>query len=81
MSSFSYENVTHEQSEEIAISIIEMAEQIFIECGAKSDFCIQHDGLVFGGVNRLILTKYGWRIDRSDCTPRFIEQFDLLMQD
>jgi len=77
MSGFNYENVTDEQSEEISTAIIEMAKQIFIECRAESDFCIQSaSGLVFGGVNRLKLTQYGWKIEHPYCTPQFIEQFD-----
>ena len=61
----------------ITFAVKEMALQIFADCGAPDDFCVQTIGasLVFGGANRLILSEYGWRIDEAYCTPRFIERF------
>jgi hypothetical protein len=68
-----------EQDGELAYSIEEMASQIFTECGAEDDYCVQSIGwgsIVFGGTNRLILDKNGWRLDESYCTLRFIDQFN-----
>ena len=61
----------------ITFTVKEMALQIFADCGAPGDFCVQDIGasIVFGGTNRLILSEYGWRIDEAYCTPRFIERF------
>lgn len=64
---------------DIAYAVEAMALEIFEDCGAASDYCVQHRGedrLIFGGTNRLILDKRGWRIDRSACTERFIRRWD-----
>lgn len=62
----------------IAFMVREAAAQIFFECGAASDMCIQVVGetrIVFGGTNRLILDDHGWSIDEPYCTPSFITAF------
>lgn len=71
--------VTVEGLYDIGSEVFEMAEQIFIWCGAESDFCHQ-TGLVFGSTNRIILTQRGWQMDRSYCTPKFIENFEALKE-
>lgn len=66
-------------STDIDYAVQAMARSIFIDCGAESDYCVQYRGenvLIFGGTNRLKLTRYGWTIDPSYCTPRFIELFN-----
>ena len=64
---------------EIGELVIEEAMDIFCECQAESDFCVQHVGqcVVFGGSNRLIFSvKTGFRPDRSYCSARFLENWD-----
>ncbi len=67
------------QSQEIGMMIIEEAADRFTECGAASDFCIQHIGaaVIFGGTNRLIFSlKVGFYLDKSYCTERFIKEYE-----
>jgi hypothetical protein len=62
-----------------------IAYSIFSQCGAASDFCIQHaspESVVFGGTNRLILHfRSGWYADRSYCSSRFLERWDAIKHD
>lgn len=55
--------------------VIDAAKDVFIDCGAEDDFCVQHVtpvSAVFGGTNRVIWTPAnGFRIDESFCTSRF----------
>ena len=62
---------------ELGDAVYELAQEIFDNCGATDDICIQH-GTVFGGTNRLILTVRGWCPDRSYCTEAFLANFDRL---
>ena len=67
------------QSQEIGMVIIEEAADRFTECGAASDFYIQHIGstVVFGGTNRLIFSlKFGFYMEKSYCTERFIKEYE-----
>ena len=59
----------------IGIAVYEKAQEIFEACDAGNDFCHQ-TGLVFGGTNRIKLTKSGWVADSSYCTERFLDAFD-----
>lgn len=61
-------------SEEIGLGVQEIAILIFHECGAESDYCHQ-TGLVFGSVNRIVLTARGWVAHKSHCTERFLNEF------
>jgi hypothetical protein len=60
--------------EDCGIAVYEMAEQIFEEIGMKHDFAHQ-GGLVFGSVNRIRLTQFGWRADPAYCTEKFLRRF------
>jgi hypothetical protein len=67
--------------EDVHDSVQEMAYQIFADCGRKDDYCIQHAGgivIVFGGWNRIILGRYGWRASKSHCTEEFYNKFQEL---
>lgn len=59
----------------IVDNIVSYARNIFAECEAESDFCIQYVGyetMTFGGTNRLIWSvTHGFRIDEGYCTARF----------
>lgn len=64
----------------IGQEVCNIAESIFIECGAERDFCVQdnsHFGtVVFGSVNRVIWNvANGFSIDEGYCTPEFTERF------
>ena len=61
--------------ESIGIQVYEQAQEIFAACGAADDFCHQ-TGLVFGGTNRIKLTKRGWIAESSHCTEKFLDAFD-----
>ena len=62
----------------VGASVIEMAEYVFELSGSPEDFCVQAIGgaVVFGKTNRLVLSAFGWNIDRAYCTDRFAEAFD-----
>ena len=64
----------------IGMSVCMEAFEIFCECGAERDFCIQHvawTGSVFGGDNRLLWSPVnGFRPDESYCTTRFKHLFN-----
>lgn len=67
-----------DNAENLGELLCEMAEEIFIECGAADDFCIQSVGsaaAVFGGTNRLIFTIKGFHIDESYCNHEFRRLF------
>jgi len=70
------------QLSEVGLIVVDTAAEIFRQCGASSDFCIQAiypTGAVFGGTNRLIWHAVrGFRPDRSYCTSRFLAAFDAL---
>lgn len=75
---------TDEQIEVIGMRVCEVALEIFQRCGSESDFCVQHAwvNIVFGGTNRLIFSPHsGWRIDRSDCTTKFIDCWESIKND
>ena len=64
----------------IGEQVCAVAETIFRDCGAESDYCIQDNSrygqVVFGGVNRVIWTvSGGFSISLSHCTDEFIEKF------
>jgi len=76
---FTYES----DKEAVAEALANMAKEIFTACRAESDYCVQSvsdDYIVFGGVNRLMLTHYGWSISNSHCTPRFKTLFKELFK-
>ena len=57
-----------------AIEVQMIAEDIFKKCGAPDDFAVQGP-TVFGSVNRIKLTAYGWRAFPDHCTTRFMAEF------
>ena len=62
-------------------TVMGIAGGIFEDCTAdKNDFGIQHvsvgDCIIFGGTNRLKLSRYGWEIFETHCSPTFIEKFN-----
>ena len=64
----------------IGEQVCAVAETIFKDCGAETDYCIQDNSrygqVVFGAVNRVIWTVAGgFSISRSHCTDEFIEKF------
>jgi hypothetical protein len=68
--------------EAMGTMVVDAAKDIFQDCGALSDFCVQNVGpssVVFGGVNRVIWTPLrGFRRNHVDCTERFATTFDSL---
>lgn len=64
---------------EIGQLVIDEAFDVFTQCGAEDDFCVQHigfPGAVFGGTNRLLWTpSRGFRPDHTYCTPRFLHEY------
>jgi hypothetical protein len=61
---------------ELGQHVAEIAYEIFRKCDAEEDFCIQNPaGGVFGGVNRLIFGRDGWRASPSHCTDRFLSKW------
>ena len=69
----------------IVESIIEQARQLFINCGAESDFCVQNttfDIIMFGGLNRISWTaECGYHASRWHCTDRFIKEWKQIHKD
>ena len=59
--------------------VAEQALQLFKDCGAEGDFCLQDigmDNIVFGGTNRLILDCHnGFHPDSTLCTSNFLEKW------
>jgi hypothetical protein len=62
------------QLEDCGIDVYETAERIFDDIGMSHDFAHQ-GGLVFGSVNRIQLTQFGWRADPPYCTEKFLQRF------
>ena len=60
-----------------AIEVRMIAEDIFKKCGVPDDFAVQgpQAPTVFGSVNRIKLTAYGWKAFPDHCTPRFMAAF------
>jgi hypothetical protein len=75
-----WDNTSADDKENLASAIFEVAAEVFEVCAAKGDFCIQTTddrGAVFGSTNRLIWRpRIGFRPDRSDCTERFLREWD-----
>jgi len=73
---------TNSQLKEMGEIVVERARDIFCDCQAEDDFCIQHISgtiVVFGGTNRLIFDPItGFRADREYCTKRFLDTFNSL---
>lgn len=69
-----------EEIYEIGQIVVDQAQSIFEYAEAMEDFCVQHISLtlvIFGGVNRLLWSvKYGWVLDKSYCSPKFISRFE-----
>jgi hypothetical protein len=66
---------------ETGVVVMEAATQIFSDCEASSDFCIQTVGsvVVFGGTNRLCFSPFkGFYLDEKFCTENFIRKFNEL---
>jgi len=74
--------VSGSEALELVLSIAYEAEDIFIKCGVKDDFCIQAVGsewIIFGGTNRLKWTaKWGFELQPSYCTLKFMRAFHTL---
>ncbi len=74
--------ITNKEIFEVGESVVDAALNIFTECGAASDFCVQHisgigGNIVFGGVNRLIWSPdLGFNPDRCYCTENFLKKWD-----
>jgi hypothetical protein len=64
--------------ESIGIEVYEQAQEIFEACGVPDDFCHQI-GLVFGGTNRIKLTRSGWVAEYSHCTEEFLDKFERIV--
>lgn len=68
--------------QDIGNAVCEAAWSLFCDCGAEDDFGIQSvscDTVIFGGTNRVIWSGYGgFRVSRTHCTPRFLENWDNL---
>ena len=67
------------QREKIAIMVEDRAFDIFRQCDAESDYCIQSVGgvAVFGSTNRLCWSPItGFYVVRSMCTSRFLKLYD-----
>ena len=66
-----------QQPDWIGRAVIHQAFYFFEEC--PEDFGIQHESypvIIFGGTNRVVWSvRFGFRIDESYCTSRFIEHF------
>jgi hypothetical protein len=62
----------------IGEDVAEQARALFEDCGEPDDYCHQ-TRLVFGGVNRIKLTRWGWRADAGHCTNRFYDRFAKLV--
>ena len=72
--------MTDEQLADIGLLVADAAKEIFIDCNAEHDFCIQCvEGVaVFGGTNRLLWSPaFGFRPDKSYCTKEFLAKFDM----
>ena len=71
-----------EDLNDIGILVAEAASELFNDCGASDDFCIQHVGqrAVFGGRNRVIFDPIkGFFLDVNYCTDQFIAKFDRII--
>jgi len=51
-----------------------IAQDIFEKCGAPDDFAVQ-GATVFGSINRIKLTAFGWRALPNHCNPEFLAAF------
>lgn len=64
----------------VVYAIIETAYEIWERAECVDDFCVQDVSgkcIVFGGTNRVVWgPRYGWWIDKSFCTEKFIKAFD-----
>jgi len=60
--------------EETGEEVVMMARDIFQKCGAPDDFAIQGP-TVFGSVNRIKLTAFGWKAMPNHCNPEFLAAF------
>lgn len=64
------------QLQDIGMLVAEQAYDIFKQCGAMEDFCIQSVGsaAVFGGTNRLVWSlAHGFVAERTYCTESFLD--------
>ena len=65
---------TDAQLKELGLYVVELAYDIFCQCDAEEDFCIQSRG-VFGGTNRLVYGRNGFKPDPSYCTEGFLNKW------
>jgi len=68
--------MTDQQIQDVGVLVCEAAQNLFKNCDAEDDFCIQHVGLtaVFGGTNRIIFEPVqGFYADKAYCTPKFLK--------
>ncbi len=74
-----------EYYEGVGEAVFYIAKELFKECGAEEDFCVQDDligRIVFGGTNRVIWSAAtGFRMDESYCTERFKKLFPDALED
>ena len=67
---------------EIGEMVSESAQDIFVDCQAEADFCIQSTAgynVVFGSTNRLLFSPiHGFSLDLGYCTKKFITLFNEL---
>ena len=71
-----FNNISDEDIQLLGENVIEIAFEIFEACGCPEDFCVQSaSGALFGGTNRIQLTKFGWRASSHHCTQRFLRVF------
>lgn len=66
------------QQSDFLMELWEVAGNIFEDCGAAQDFCLQSAGnrIVFGGTNRLCFSaRIGWHADEPYCTSRFLSEW------
>jgi len=67
--------LTQDRVDDMGVEVYETAQEIFEACGVPDDFCHQ-TGLVFGGTNRIKLTRSGWVAEHEYCTEEFLDAFD-----
>ena len=67
---------------EIGEGVFETARELFKECGAESDFCVQSIDVecsIFGSWNRLVFRpRTGFKASVSHCTEAFLEAWEKL---
>ena len=68
-----------DEDERISLTVQEWAYSLFCDLGIENDFCVQYVGcgaIVFGGRNRILFGRKGFRLDESYCDDDVIEKFN-----